>query len=221
MSFLSGSDFALLALFGVQRQDTLLAAFCHALLGQELHVNSHLLEGPAINVTLRYAARKHAPRCLLFHPSRAGAPIVSLLLEGHTINTVSVVSPRTSFTDVMKALTVSAMFLLRLFFAQSSVRPNRRVKFCSLRQVLTCLLHITSAFFLRCGISARLILWFGERTLQSHGLVSEGSLSGMWSAGWWHERWPATQQSGVQTATAPHQQAMSTRVGTEWLAHVL
>ena len=32
---------------------------------------------------------------------------------------------------------------------------------------------------------------------------------------------PATQQSEVQTATAPHQQAMSTRVGKECLAHVL
>ena len=43
MSFLSGSAFALLALFGMQRQDVLLGVYCSTLRGQELHVARLLL----------------------------------------------------------------------------------------------------------------------------------------------------------------------------------
>ena len=169
-SFLSGSDFALLALFGVQRQDTLLAAFCHALLEQELHVNRHLLEGTPINVTLRYAARRHAPRCLRFHPSRAGAPS-SKPSPGrphhqHCLGSVAKNFLHRRDEDTLSRPCSSFDFsLLKVFCSTQSSGPILQSSISS-GQVITCLLHKTSAFFLRRGISARLILWFGERTLQ-------------------------------------------------------
>ena len=57
MSILSGNDFALLALFGVQRQDTLLGAFCSTPRGQKLHVASLLLESHAINTVSAMSPR--------------------------------------------------------------------------------------------------------------------------------------------------------------------
>ena len=52
-----------LPLFGVQRQDTLLGAFCSALQRQELRVNSLHLEGHTINVTLHPSPKFQGRPC--------------------------------------------------------------------------------------------------------------------------------------------------------------
>ena len=127
-------------------------------------------KAPPINVTLRYASRRHAPRCLRFHPSRAGAPS-SKPSHGrphhqHCLGSVAknFLHRRDEDTHCLAHVPAST-FLCSKFCSTQSSGPILQSSISS-RQVITCLLHITSAFFLRCGISARLILWFGERTLQ-------------------------------------------------------